>query len=566
MTTNKISLKCIHDLLGYHFIIPAFQRGFRWTHQQVNDLLDDIWEFTQKDGKPKKEFYCLQPVVIAPENTGYSVIDGQQRLTTIYIILSVLNEIKKLLTEENFTIEYETRKDSEEFLKNIDLSRKEENIDYYHICKAYETIEQWFANKPGSIKLDFLNTLLRDDNSGNNVKVIWYEINEAFDPIDIFTRINMGKIPLTNAELVKALFLRKENFNGDQNVCRLRQLEMATEWDNIEYSLRNNEFWYFLTNSQKIYENRIEFIFDLMANKSTLDKYHTFRFFNQQFNESAKVETTWQEIKNYFLTFSEWFENRKYYHLTGYLIALGEELKDIKKHSSNKTKSEFEDYLIDKITEHVKCDIDELNYYEDSNRIKKVLLLFNIITLLSNNSSNARFQFGRYKTENWDIEHIHSVQSEIPSAVTHQADWLNEVLEFTEDKGLKNRISDYLNQKPDLRDETFETLFNDILKIYSEDDNIEGVHDISNLTLLDSGTNRGYKNAVFPIKRKKIIEKDGYGTFIPLCTKNVFLKYYSDKVDQMTYWDKTDRQGYLTTIKKTLSPFLLDEEDDKDHE
>ena len=162
MTANKISLKCIFDLLSYHFIIPSFQRGYRWTQQQVNDLLDDIWEFTQKDEKPKREFYCLQPVVVAPEDAGYSVIDGQQRLTTIYIILSVLNDIKKIITEENFTLEYKTRKDSEEFLKNIDLSRKEENIDYYHICKAYETIVQWFASKPGAIKLDFLNTLLRE--------------------------------------------------------------------------------------------------------------------------------------------------------------------------------------------------------------------------------------------------------------------------------------------------------------------------------------------------------------------------------------------------------------------
>ncbi|MFC1942538.1 hypothetical protein ACFLWU_04905 [Chloroflexota bacterium] len=193
-------------------------------------------------------------------------------------------------------------------------------------------------------------------------------------------------------------------------------------------------------------------------------------------------------------------------------------------------------------------------------------MLFNIITLLSNSNSNARFQFGRYKTEDWDIEHIHSVQSEIPLAATHQVDWLDEVLKFTEDIDLNNRISDYLNKKPDLRHETFEALYNDILAVYSEADKIEDIHDISNLALLDSGTNRGYKNAVFPIKRKKIIEKDRYGTFIPLCTKNVFLKYYSDKVDQMTFWGKTDRQAYLEAIKKTLSPFILDNENGKDHE
>jgi hypothetical protein len=557
---DKISLKCIHDLLDYHFIIPSYQRGYRWTDQQVNDLLDDIWEFSQKAGKTKDEFYCLQPVVVALGSNGYSVIDGQQRLTTIYIIFSVLKDIKRLIEEKNFTIEFETRKDSERFLQNIDLTRKDENIDYYHICRAFETIERWFTSKPGTVRLDFLNSLLRDDKSGNNVKVIWYEIDSAMDPIDIFTRINMGKIPLTNAELVKALFLKRENFERDENLGRLRQLELANAWDSIEYSLRNEQFWYFLTD-EKDYENRIELIFDLTTNTSpasSLDRYHTFRYFNQRCNEPADVETIWQGIKNYFLTFSEWFDNRKYYHLVGYLIALGEELGELKHHSSQKTKSEFEQYLMEKIRSHVRCNIDELNYEEDKNKIKQVLLLFNIITLLNSINSNERFQFGRYKRENWDIEHIHAVQSEMPLAAIHQVDWLKEVLQFTDDEDMKNRISRYINTSPELRSEIFETLYNDIVRFYSESGLIEDIQDISNLALLDSGTNRGLQNAVFPIKRKVIIEKDRKGLFLPLCTKNVFLKYYSGRVEQMTFWGKTDRQAYLGSIKQTLARFIED--------
>lgn len=554
---DKISLKCIHDLLDCHFIIPSYQRGYRWTDQQVNDLLDDIWEFSQKEGKTKEEFYCLQPVVVALGSDGYSVIDGQQRLTTIHIIFSVLKDIKRLIEEKNFTIEYETRKDSETFLQNINLSRKDENIDYYHICRAFETIERWFTSKPGTVRLDFLNSLLRDDKSGNNVKVIWYEIDSEMDPIDIFTRINMGKIPLTNAELVKALFLKRENFERDENLGRLRQLELANEWDSMEYNLRNEQFWYFLTDSEKDYENRIEFIFDLTANTSpasSLDKYHTFRYFNQQCNAPTAVETIWQGIKNYFLTFSEWFDNRKYYHLVGYLIALGEETGELKHHSSQKTKSEFEQYLMERIRTYVKCNIDELNYEEDKNKIRRLLLLFNIITLINSVNSNERFQFGRYKRENWDIEHIHAVQSEMPGTAIHQIDWLKEVLQFTDDKNLKNRISNYINTE--LRSEIFETLYNDIVKFYSESGPVEDIQDISNLALLDSGTNRGLQNAVFPIKRKVIIEKDRDGLFLPLCTKNVFLKYYSGRIEQMTFWGKADRQAYLSAIKQTLVRFI----------
>ncbi len=329
--SDHISLKCILDLLDNHFIIPSYQRGYRWTSQEVNDLLNDILEFTQKDQKSKKEFYCLQPIIVTSSENGYIVIDGQQRLTTIYIIFNVLKEIKNHLTNKMFTLEYQTREDSEEFLKNIELSRQDENIDYYHICNAYITVQNWFDNKQGSTKIDILSALLRDDDGGNNVKVIWYEVDSTstLEQIEIFTRINTGKIPLTNAELVKALLLREDNLQGNEKGVRLAQLEMASDWDNIEYNFGDNQLWYFLCNNQKQYENRIEFIFDFIAGTSSLDKYHTFRYFNKQLTESISADTIWQQIKRYYLTFFEWFEYREYYHLIGYLISLGESVKNL---------------------------------------------------------------------------------------------------------------------------------------------------------------------------------------------------------------------------------------------
>ncbi|MFC2039868.1 DUF262 domain-containing protein [Chloroflexota bacterium] len=556
---NKISIKSVFDLLGNHFIIPSYQRGYRWTFQQVNDLLDDIWEFTRKE-KKKGEYYCLQPVIVSPCEIGYFVIDGQQRLTTIYIILEVLKELKNHITENNFTLEYETRKDSERFLANIDLSRQDENIDYFHICKAYETVNDWFEKRNGAVKLDILNSLLRDDERGHNVKVIWYEVDSSVDQIEIFTRINMGKIPLTNSELVRALFLKKDNFDYGSVGIRLAQLELATEWDNIEHRLGDSEFWYFLKDNQEKFDNRIEFIFNLIAGTSITDGYHTFRYFNEELKKSTNVENVWQQIKKYYLTFSEWFEIREYYHLIGYLIALGEKIKNLEGYSSTKTKTEFKELLKKKITEHVQCNIDELNYEDDSPKIRKVLLLFNIATLLSNSGSNARFQFERYKNESWDIEHIHSVQSEMPEAATHIKDWLEQVEGFSENEELKAKISEYLNTKHSVDDDVFSLLYNEILSFYSERGVIENVDAISNLTLLDSGTNRGYKNAIFPIKRQKIIEKDTYGTFIPICTKNVFMKYYTQKVDQMTFWGKEDRKDYFETMKRVLSPYISGDE------
>ena len=160
MAENKIELKSVSELLGMKFFIPSYQRGYRWTEQQVKDLLNDILEFSQKK-KQEYEFYCLQPLVVKRKDEdvlnsikaatsieevetllkgSWEVIDGQQRLTTLFIILSVLEE-KSL-----YSIEYETRDDSKDFLKNIDESKKIENIDYYHIYQSKQTISSWFNN------------------------------------------------------------------------------------------------------------------------------------------------------------------------------------------------------------------------------------------------------------------------------------------------------------------------------------------------------------------------------------------------------------------------------------
>jgi uncharacterized protein with ParB-like and HNH nuclease domain len=68
-------------------LIDDYQRGYKWSTTEVTQLLNDIHEF-EGNG-----FYCLQPVVVKRKMDGkIELIDGQQRITTIYIILSCLNE------------------------------------------------------------------------------------------------------------------------------------------------------------------------------------------------------------------------------------------------------------------------------------------------------------------------------------------------------------------------------------------------------------------------------------------------------------------------------------------
>lgn len=133
------------------------------------------------------------------------MIDGQQRLTTIYLIYRFMNEESSgFIDEPRFTLSYATREKSEDFLKSIDESRKEENIDFWFFCSAYESIKAWFSKKDRKSTLTNMNKYFDEI-----VKIIWYEVEESEDAIGLFTRLNIGKIPLTNAELVKAMFLSK---------------------------------------------------------------------------------------------------------------------------------------------------------------------------------------------------------------------------------------------------------------------------------------------------------------------------------------------------------------------
>jgi uncharacterized protein with ParB-like and HNH nuclease domain len=95
---NEIKLKTVTELLGMNFYIPEYQRGYRWTQTNVNQLLADIWDYRQ-EAKNNHTFYCLQPVVVRKKQwldinnqivDGFELIDGQQRLTTIHRILTYL--------------------------------------------------------------------------------------------------------------------------------------------------------------------------------------------------------------------------------------------------------------------------------------------------------------------------------------------------------------------------------------------------------------------------------------------------------------------------------------------
>lgn len=560
MEKNFLKLKTINELAQYSFYIPAYQRGYRWTEQQVLELLDDINDFVPREIKESEEktWYCLQPIVIKNLNdNSYEVIDGQQRLTTIYLVWHYLNQdYRKEKQDKLFSINYETREHTSEFLEDPSLTN-DSNIDFCYISKAYKTISDWFESQGNEFDSNNFRSKFKF-----HTKVIWYETFEE-NTISIFTRLNIGKISLTNAELIKALFLNSSNYNKESyDRIRLKQIEIATEWDEIECGLQNDKLWYFLTNEEKE-NNRIELIFKLIAgvdNNKFTDSYATFRFFSNKMKTKNEhiINTTWKEIKSYYQRFNEWYNERELYHKIGFILYTHiANLKELYLYSSEMKKSEFCTKINNLIINYFKkINLKDLQYGDKE--IVSVLLLYNILTMLQNNQDDSYFPFSSFKKDHWDVEHIASVKDSVPDEKDREQ-WIKEVLPYIDEtidggSALKRKIQTFSEIN---KEEAFQDLFNDIINHFNfhlnDEDDVNG---LSNLTLLDATTNRGYKNAVFPIKRKTIIDRDKSGTFIPLCTKNVFLKYFSDYPPKISFWTKDDRLKYEEDLIRVLSAYI----------
>jgi hypothetical protein len=569
MEKNKICLKTVNEIRDKDFFIPDYQRGYRWAPQQVTDLLNDINTFRPEHiNDSEKTWYCMQPLIVKQRESEYVVIDGQQRLTTIYLILFYLNS--RLLGDEReklFDLKYQTRIESGKYLKD-DIGKKisdDSNVDFFYMSTAYDIIKKWFEKQREDVKFDI-------NDFGSKLKFftkfIWYETANE-DEIEVFKRINKGKIPLTNSELIKALFLNSDNFRpNDYNTIYLKQLEIAAEWDRIECALQDDAFWYFVNHKQPEKNPRIEFLFDLMREmypqkqEKTTDEYSTFRYFNNKFqcNDRNELEKNWKEIKVFYQHIEECYVDRELYHKIGYLVAAGKPLANIlSEKQNNKTRMKFIQYLNTQIGESIPGNIDELEYKDG--KVRNVLLLHNIQTMLNNANETTKFPFDRYYKEKWDIEHISAIaeHKKLADNEEEQKKWLEELREFIDDEKLKEKIvtGKYI----------FESLYNEILVYFSEYRNssvkeYEEIDDISNLVLLDCGTNRSYKNAVFPVKRRKIIKRDKKGTFIPICTKNVFMKFYSPKIENMGYWSSQDGEFYINDIKKVLGTYFEEKKDE----
>lgn len=529
---NQVSIVTIGSLLNgkNHFYIPSYQRGYRWSKKQVEDLLSDLYSFKKQYAKNKLDvgdFYCLQPVVVReildPEVRNmvlgdlaidnecklWEVIDGQQRLTSIYILISYLltqkgidfDGFKKRYRSQLYTLFYEARPETKEVLESlISGSKFVNNIDAKHIFNAYQFIDKWFEGKGVEISKRYVGgdgempevmwdnilSLITAKTDSESTKVIWYQLgnDESVDPVEEFTRINNGKIPLTDTELIKALFLQKKNF-GDSKT--LHQIEMSMQWEQMENALQRNDFWCFVSNKGVFEEDRMGELLKLVYLKydnngeCDIESGDIFRFYYNQLDGlsqqdlQSKISGLWTDIVDTFRTLEDWFESPEIYNYVGYLIQSDVSLYNIfgiyEKMNTSGLQYSIEDFigkLETKIKENLKRDwakVDDSGElritveYPDRKNLRKILLLLNVETLSqqlkeirSKSDDNDqlkdvnafKFPFDMYSSQKWDIEHIDSATTNDLTDKAAQEAWVRTAIEDT-----NIPISDDIQKKMD---------------------------------------------------------------------------------------------------------------------
>lgn len=656
---NSIKQYAIGELLdGRYLYIPSYQRGYRWTEKQVGDLLRDLLCFANdfaNEGKEKKQeqFYCLQPVIARPitdeeklksifeteyndsilEHGVWEIIDGQQRLTTIFLLYKYLLDQKgwdaETLKEEEdgkelYHICYATREGSSKYLEELSMktfrdSNEDdivENVDFFHMANAFKYIGEWIKTEGKNINvryqlggsLDNIRTsffkLLNgmSDTKGGSVQVLWYEIAETKEKNNIkeFQKINTGKIRLTDAELIKGLFLLKKNFtSGDKYI---KQSELALEWEFIENTLHANNFWYFLQKKSIDMPNRIDLLFNLIYKKNIIkevpedewdDKIkeidellsdtrqsEIFRFYYNRFEGKMgeelqhEVASAWNEVMELFRTLDDWFCSPSTYNFIGLLSQCGEDLCRLVLHfeymPETSCRVDFENYLKQRISHHLRgAKIDKekkaiLNTYKEHDTIYKLLLTLNIHLLneqnqkLESESDVYKFPFDVLSAQNWDIEHVDSFHTNSLKRDKDKEDWIKTAMD-DRSGDLKDEEKGLIQQK--LEENALDDAINILKKNAQEVEADEEIKNtIGNLTLLDAATNRSYGNSLFCTKRRIIIERIKQGVFVPVATQYIFAKFFDPKGTNRSLWTRDDMEAYHKYIYDVLITYINNEE------
>ena len=446
------------------YFIPPYQRGYKWSskgrNSQVYKLMDDL--YTAYHHNEKKEYY-LQFITIKKleDNKVLELIDGQQRLTTLTILLAVLQyEINILQNPPSYQFSianklllYGVRDNVQEFFEkyiydnniktiietanwNEFINKNEEynEQDIWYIFEAVKCISNFLKNKFKDLKgyNEFNDYILED------VKILLNYIDTDVNTEEIFTNLNINKVELTNSELLKGLFLTYSGTEQtDITAKEIKELRcfMGRHWDDISYwtNIPKIEQFFFskkILDGDKSIESFL-FAFASIYGYETQEKNNEVQKENKRdINVFNYFETKTRNLELKFYCYdcfekmiifkqilNDWYNDNDIHNKLGYLNSRKSKpfkflkfLKDSINFLENniKTRPEIKEILKKEIVNALP-NPENIEYGENDDGIHDILLA---ISVFDNLKDNTFFDFFQYHKEyedhedNWTLEHI----------------------------------------------------------------------------------------------------------------------------------------------------------------
>ncbi|WP_257906307.1 DUF262 and DUF1524 domain-containing protein [Campylobacter lari] len=248
--SNKANIKNISEVADNNkifFEIPPYQRLYEWNKEQIQTLLNDIK--TKFDENKKDENYFIGNVVVSKKDDKYLLIDGQQRLTTLFLIGFYLsykkyNDWQNFIMQDNkLRISMPIREKEEEVLKEFakfcegseggerknDIFLQEIKKFPQDICQnipqALEAIVNWFEENIENNDIEGFSNFIY-----SNVKFVFVELTQNTDLNRFFIRMNNRGKQLEKHEILKARLL--SNINESKRTLYAHIWDICSQMDN----------------------------------------------------------------------------------------------------------------------------------------------------------------------------------------------------------------------------------------------------------------------------------------------------------------------------------------------
>lgn len=575
------------------FMIPAYQRGYKWTstggNSHVEVLMRDLHSAFEKGSDNR---YYLQFLTLKENEDQLEVIDGQQRLTTLTILFCILAHFEEVKIESNFfrdKLKYQVREnfvkeyiyenisrllDTQNWADFVENHPEHDNQDIFFIYHASKFIKNYIELEiPESNRNGFYSYLCEK---------VFLIINlvENLNSEKIFVNVNKG-VKLQDEDLVKGLLLTKipiENltqpYRMTENEINELRTNIGRQWDDLTHWASRDEVLSFF-NRHSLYDNRLGWLIQLAYPEvQNVESFNPmFSYLDDLYKTKKKPAIEiFNEIRKTMLNLNDWFEESELCNLLGYLLHVNaskgiDNLWQIL--SGFNTKSELLLKLKALCKESLPFDdegarLRKLNYEDSKHELFNLFLLLDVAKFLPIGTRNSsHYDFRKISTDNWSIEHIfpQNVKDFKNMNILAEADLLiikellpDNIDEISVDseENMEEILALHRKIKRSIKECRIEEEERVFLQFLLEKKAMD-LHRLGNLALLQKGMNSGLSNHFFDGKRKKIVQKISEGQFVPFHTYDIFSKLVIDTNTGLHIWSKVDIEKHEDYIKDQMS-------------